>query len=91
MHKVTKPATSARVFVEIAASSLTKVGHGAEFHLHFSSVVESAVHDVECISSFFFVMEFGVDVSDHVVAEVVADVEGFKAAEFGEFFEEVSA
>lgn len=36
-----------------------------------------------------FVAELDVDVANHVVGEVVADVEGFNVSEFGEFKEDV--
>lgn len=90
MHEIAKSPPAARILVEIPTPRLPEIGDGRKFHLHPPSVVVPAVENVERVGGFFFVGEFGVDVAYHVIAEVVADVEGFESAEFGEFFEEVS-
>jgi len=90
VHEITEPTPVARVLVKIPAACFAKIGDGAELHLHLAAFVVASVHDVEGVGRLFFVGEFGVDVAYHVVAEVVAYVEGFDASEFSEFFVQVS-
>lgn len=90
MHKITKSSTTAGILVEIPASRLPKVRDGTELHLEATTEVVPSVHDIESVGGFFFVGELGVDVSYHVIAQIVADVKGFEASEFGEFYVEIS-
>lgn len=72
VHKVAKPAAAATALVVIATTRLTKVRHRAELHLQLPSVVVTAIEHVEGVSGLLFVKELAVDVTDHVISEVVA-------------------
>ncbi len=89
MHKVTKPSPGTDVLVKIPTPRLPEIRHRRKLHIHDFTVVIPAVHDVEGVARLLLVGEFDVDVSDHVIAEVVAYVEGVDAAEFSEFGVEV--
>lgn len=89
VHKVAEAATAAGVLVEVTASGLAEVGDGAELYFHLSATKVSTVHDVERVGGFFFVGELGVHVTNHVVAQVVTDMEGFETAKLGELFEKI--
>jgi len=85
VQKVAKSPSGTCLFVEIPAPGLSKIRHWTEFDLHLPSFVKSAVHDLHGIAGVFFVEEFAVDVTDHVIAEVVTDVQFVNPSELGEF------
>mmetsp|Transcript_3288 Transcript_3288/g.6677 ORF Transcript_3288/g.6677 Transcript_3288/m.6677 type:complete len:214 (+) Transcript_3288:401-1042(+) len=89
VQKVAESPPAANLLVEIPAACLSEIRDRAEFHLHLSAVVQSAVHGLHGVAGVFLVEEFAVDVADHVVAEVVADVEFIDPTKLGEFHEHV--
>jgi hypothetical protein len=68
MHKVTKSSSITGIFIEISTACFSKICHGAEFYFHFTAIVIPSIEDVECVSCFFFIGVFDVDVSYYVIA-----------------------
>ena len=89
MHEVTIPAAVATILLELPTRGLTEVGDGGEIGNNGTRVVESPMECVEGFCSLVLLAELNIDVADHVVGEVVADVEALDVAEFGEFGEDV--
>jgi len=85
VQKVAKSPTAAYLLVEIAAASFAKIRDRTEFHFHLSPVVESAVHSLHGIACIFLVEKFTVDVTDHMITEVVADVKFVDPTKLGKF------
>jgi hypothetical protein len=85
MQKIAKSPPTANIFVIIATASFAKVGDRREFHVHGPAIVIAPVHDLHCIRSLFFVLEFDVDVTNHVISEIVHHVQFVQATEFGKF------
>ena len=72
--------TSTGIFVEVPATSLAKVQNRAELHLHFAPVVVTPVHDIKRVGGLFLLRKFAVGMAQHVVSEIVADVQGLDSA-----------
>mmetsp|Transcript_21451 Transcript_21451/g.51847 ORF Transcript_21451/g.51847 Transcript_21451/m.51847 type:complete len:246 (+) Transcript_21451:1456-2193(+) len=89
VHEVAESPPAARVLVEIPASGLPEIRHGAEFHLHLPPRVVPSVHHVQRVGGLLLLAEFGVDVPYHVIPQIVADVQGLEPAELGQLVEEI--
>jgi hypothetical protein len=85
VKKVAKATPAAGLFVKIPAPRLSKICHGTKFHLHLASFVESTVHGLQGVAGIFFVEEFAINVANHVITEVVADMQFVDSTECGEF------
>jgi hypothetical protein len=68
VQKVTKATSRTGFFVKVPTPSLSKVCHRTEFDLHPTAVVEPGIHYLERIGGVFFVSEFTIDVSNHVIS-----------------------
>lgn len=89
VHKVTITPTVAIVLLELAAGSLAEVGDRGEVGDDGAAGVEATVQSLESGGSVVLLLELDVDVTDHVVGEVVTDVEALDLAELGELLENV--
>lgn len=89
VHKIAISATVATVLLELAAGGLAEVGDGGEVGNDGAAGVEAALQSLEGGGSVVLLLELDVDVADHVVGKVVADVEALDLAELAEFLENV--
>jgi hypothetical protein len=85
MNKVTKPGSRARSLVIIPTPRFPKLGHGRKLHRHGDTVVIPSVHDVFRVGSVFFLRKLDVHVSNHVIAQIVHDVQFLNGTEFTKF------
>ncbi|MED6192819.1 hypothetical protein PIB30_013710 [Stylosanthes scabra] len=89
MHEIAVTATVTAVLLKLATRGLTKVSNRREISNYRSARVEPSVKGGERGGSFVLLAELDVDVSDHVVSEIVADVKALDVAELGELLEDV--
>lgn len=89
MHKIAIPAAITAVLLVLPAGRLAKIGDGREVSNNRTAGVEPPLQCVESSRSLILLLELDVDISDHVVGEVVADVEALDFAEFAELLEDV--
>lgn len=89
VHEIAVPAAIAAVLLELAAGGLAEVGDGGEVDDDGAAGVEAALEGLEGGVGLVLLLELDVYVADHVVGEVVADVEAFDLAEFAELLEDV--
>jgi hypothetical protein len=83
VQKIAKSTPTTHIFVVIATAGFAKVSNRREFHVHGPAVVIASVHDLQCIWGLFFVFEFDVDMTNHVISEIVHHVQFVQATEFG--------
>lgn len=86
VQKVAKAGPAARALVKVAAAGLAEVRDGTVLAVQKDAVVVAAVQIFEGVGGLLLVGELDVRVTDHVIADVVHDVEAavFDATEFGE-------
>lgn len=89
MHEITIPAAVAAILLELPTRGLAKIRDGGEISDDWACVVESPTKRVKRLGGLVLFAELNIDVADHVIGEVVADVEAFDFAEFGELGEDI--
>lgn len=89
MHEITIPAAVTAVLLILPARCLAKIGDRREISDDRAAGVESSLQGSQGGGRLVLLTELDVDVADHVVGEVVADIEGFDLPEFGKLFEDV--
>lgn len=89
MHKIAVSATITAILLILPTGSLTEIGDGREVGNNRTAGVEPPLQCVQSRRSLILFLELGVDISDHVVGEVVADVEALDFAEFAELLKNV--
>ncbi len=89
MEEVAEPAPGAGPLVKVPTPGLPEVCDGTEFDLHGPAVVVSAVHHLESVTGVLLVEELAVDVTDHVITQIVAHVQLVDSPKFGQLKEEV--
>ena len=87
VHKVAKSAAAATILIIVATPRLAEVRHRAELHLQLASVVVAPIENIERIGGLLLVKELAVDVTDHVIAEVVTDRKRVDPPELGQLHE----
>lgn len=89
VHEVAIPATVAAVLLKLPTRGLAEVGDGGEVGDDGAGVVESSVERVESLGGLVLLAKLDVDVADHVVGEIVADIEALDLTELCELREYV--
>ena len=87
VHKVAKSTAAATILIIVATPRLAEVRHRAELHLQLASVVVAPIENIERIGGLLLVKELAVDVTDHVIAEVVTDRKRVDPPELGQLHE----
>lgn len=82
MHEITIPAAVTAILLKLPARGLAKIGDRREISDDRTAGVESALQSSQGGGRLVLLAELDVDVADHVVGEVVADMERFDLAEF---------
>jgi hypothetical protein len=89
VHKVAVTSAVAPSFVILPASSLAEIGHGRKLGGDLAPAIHAPRNADQRALRIALVPKANVDVSDHVVRDVVADGHGLDLAEAGELLEEV--
>lgn len=89
VHEITISPSVAAVLLELAARGFAKVGHRREVGDYGATIVEAALQRLKSGSGLILLLELDIYVADHVIGEVVADVEALDLAELGELLEDV--
>jgi len=85
VQKIAEATPAAALFIEIPAPCLSEIRDGTEFYLHLATIVEPSVHDLHRIAGVFFVEELAIHVTNHVIAEIVANMQLVDPTKLGEF------
>ena len=75
VHEVAKPPTAADVLLVLPASSLPEVRHGGELGDDRPSPVKATIESGQCSQGLLFLNELDVNVANHVVRCVIANVQ----------------
>lgn len=89
VHEIAVSASVAVVLLELAAGGLAEVGDRGEIGYDRATVVEPPLESLQGGGGVVLLLELDVDVADHVVREVVANVEALDLAELAELLEDV--
>lgn len=81
VHEITVSASVAVVFLELAARGFPEIRHRREVGDNWAAIVEAALQGLQGGGGLILLLELDVDVADHVIGEVVADVEALDLAE----------
>lgn len=81
VHEITVSASVAVVFLELAARGFPEIRHRREVGDNWAAIVEAALQGLQGSGGLILLLELDVDVADHVIGEVVADVEALDLAE----------
>lgn len=89
VHEVAIPAAVTAVLLKLPTRGLAEVGDGREISDDGAGVVEPSVERVKGLGGLVLLAELDVDVADHVVGEIVADIEALDLTELCELREDV--
>lgn len=89
VHEIAVSTSVAAVLLELAARGLAEVGDRREISYDGTAVVETALERLQSRGSVVLLLELDVDVADHVVGQVVADVEALDLAELAELLKDI--
>lgn len=89
VHEITISSPVAVVFLELAARGFTEVGDGGEVGDNGAAVVKAALQGLQGGGSLVLLLKLDIDITDHMVREIVANVEALDLAELVKFFEDV--
>lgn len=89
MHKITITPTIAVILLILPASSLAKIGDRRKISDDRAARVEPALKSLQSSCSLLLLPELDIDVSDHMVGKIIADVEALDLAKLVEFFKDV--
>ena len=89
VHKVTVPAAVTVILLVLPASSLPKIRHGREISNDGTPRIEPPLQSLEGGGGLVLLLEEDVDIANHVVSEIVADIERLHLAELVELLEYV--
>jgi hypothetical protein len=89
MHKIAIASPVACVLFILTTCGFPEISHWREVQNDGSACVESATQCIQGRSSVLFLSKFYVDVADHVVCKVVANVEIFDFSIFAELLKNV--
>lgn len=89
VHEVAISSAVAIVFLKLAAGCLAEIGDGGKVGDYGTAGVEAAMEGLEGGGSMVLLLELDIDVANHMVGEVVADVEALDLAELAKLLEDV--
>ena len=89
MHEVTVPSTSASSFFILPTCRFSEIRYWGKFYLDRFSCVKSPVQALQCPSCPLFISKFDIDISHHMVCQVVTDAQVFNLSKFIEFQENI--
>lgn len=89
VHEIAVTASVAAVLLELAACGLAEVGDRREIGDDGAAVVEPALERLQGGGGVVLLLELDVDVANHVVGEIVADVEALDLAELAELLKDI--
>lgn len=89
VHEVAISAAVAAVLLKLPTRGLAEVGDRGEVGDDGAGVVEPSVERLEGLGGLVLLAELDVDIADHVVGEIVADIEALDLAELCELREDV--
>jgi hypothetical protein len=89
VHEIAVPTSVAVVLFELPARSLAEIGDRREIGYNRPARVEPALQSLQGGGGLVLLLELDVDVADHVVGEIVADVEALHLAELVKLLEDV--
>lgn len=89
VHKITIPAAVTVILLILPASRLPKIRHGREISDNGPARIEPPLQGLQGRGGLVLLLEQNIDVANHVVGEVVADVEALHLAELVELLEYV--
>lgn len=89
MHKVAIASPVTRILLILPASSLTEVCYRRKVHNNRVSSIKSSSEILKRLSSVFFLPELSINITNHVISEIITNVERLKSTVLGEFIEEV--
>lgn len=81
MHEITIPTSITALLLKLPTSGLPEIRHRREVSDDGPAGVEPTMEGLKGRSSLVFLAKLHVDIPDHVVGEIVADVEGLDLAE----------
>ena len=86
MHEIAESSTSALRFVVLSAPRLSEVSHRTILNEECFPRVESSIQFHQSVLCMFLIVEFHVDITDHMLAKIFADLYVFNLAKFFQFF-----
>lgn len=89
VHEITVTTSIAVVLLELPAGGLAEIGNGGEIGNDGTAGVESALESLQGRCGLFFFFELNVDVSNHVVGKIVANVEALDLPKLAQLLEDI--
>lgn len=89
VHEIAVPAAIAAVLLKLPASGLAEISDRGEIHDDGAAGVEPPLQGLEGGAGLLLLLELDINITDHVVSEVIADVEALDLAELAELLEDV--
>ena len=75
MHEITVATTVAAVLLKLPTGRFPEVSHRRILHNYRAARIIAALKSIVCCSCLFFLPELDIDIPNHVVSKVVADIE----------------
>lgn len=75
MHEIAISPACASSFIKLTASRFAEVGHGRKLARQLTAGVESPIEALKRLLCVFFVFKFDVNIANHVVSKIFADLD----------------
>lgn len=89
MHEIAVTPTVTIILLKLPARGFTEISHRRKISNNGATRVESTLKSLQGGGRLVFLLELHIDVANHVVSEIIADVEALDLPEFAKFFEDV--
>lgn len=89
MHEVTVAASCTRIFFVLSAGCFTEVCHRAELDLDGSATIKATLQSLESCCRPLFIRELDIDTANHVICQVVANVQVLDLAKLCKLLEDI--
>jgi len=89
MHEVTVATTVAAVLLKLPAGCFTEVSHRRILQNYWAARVKATLKSIACCSCLFFLPELDIDIPNHVVSKVVADIQVLDLTELAQLLMDV--
>jgi hypothetical protein len=89
VHKITITATIAVILLKLPAGSFTKISDGREISNDWATRVKSSLKSLQSGCSLVFLLEQNINVTDHVISEIITNIEALDLAKFVQFFKNI--
>ena len=75
MHEIAISPACASSFIKLTASRFAEVGHGRKLARQLTAGVDSPIEALKRLLGVFFVFKFDVNIANHVVSKIFADLD----------------